>query len=253
MIRVLCQWGVLILILAIVPVLAPYDPLVVMPEQQLQPPSLIHLFGTDLFGRDVFSRFLYGGQRTFLFALSSTAIAISVIMILRLSTLPFHRFGDGVLGWLNRALLSFPGLVLALGVTSLVGRGDLSILIATGMAQTAPSLALFRSAEREARTSGHIEAAVSLGAGNWHLWRWHVVPTMAPLLLAGIGILFARCLLTNTALSFLGFGGDISAPEWGRMLYEGRQIMRVAPWATLAPGIGITLLVMAASAQLRPE
>ncbi|MBK8026055.1 MAG: ABC transporter permease [Chloroflexi bacterium] len=247
--RVLTAASLLCLLLA--PLVAPFDPLAVETSQQLAAPGQTYLLGTDLLGRDVLSRFLFGGRQSLLIAAGASALAMAFALVLRLTALGSGPVGEAMLDIVNQALLAVPPLVLALTITTLAGRGEFAILLAAGLTQIAPFLRTTLVAERQARGLGQIEAARSLGATRFHLWRFHLLPAMSPVLAASAGVVFAQALLMAAALSFLGFGGEISSPEWGRMLYEGRQVLRVAPWVALAPGIGITLLVIIVNRGLR--
>lgn len=228
-----------------------HDPLAVEPANQLASPSWAHPFGTDLLGRDVVSRFLQGGLRTLLVAGSATLIAIASAVALRLACLSIGKFGMALIKMLDQALLAIPGLAVALTVTTLAGNGETGVIAATSISQIAPFLRVLLVAESQARLTGYVEASQAIGGTGAHIWRSHLAPTMLPVLLAYAGVVFAQAVLMSAALNFLGFGGEISAPEWGRMLYEGRQVMRVAPWVAIAPGLGITLLVLWVNQVLR--
>ncbi|MCK6577968.1 MAG: ABC transporter permease [Anaerolineae bacterium] len=234
-----------VLLILFAPLLSSVDPLEVNTDDQLAPPGLAHPFGTDLLGRDVLGRFLHGGQRTLATATASVALAACCALILRLAALAAsrHGLGDDLLNIATQALLAVPGLALALTATTVVGRGDTAVVVAAGITQIAPLLRTAYAAEQQARLTAYVEAARSLGASPAHIWRWHIAPAMLPVTAAGLGNAFAQTILVTSTLGFLGFGGEISAPEWGRMLYEGRQVLRVAPWVSLAPAFGITILI----------
>ncbi len=227
--------GLLLLIL-IAPLFAPADPMATDPAGALAPPDSVHVLGTDRLGRDVWSRLLYGGQRTILIAALATAIAVGIGTLL------------GMVGWggfdlLTNALLAFPTLLLALVVMTLLGTGALSLALATGIALIAPFARVTRGAVRAVRDLPFIESARALGASDWRIFARHIAPNIAPTLLAYAGVIFAYSVLNSAALSFLGLGGDLGAPDWGAMLAEGRVAFRTAPWISAAPGLAITLLV----------
>lgn len=250
LIRQILTVAAILLIFLLAPILSGYDPLAVDTPNQLAAPSSAHPFGTDYFGRDVLSRFLHGGQRTLILAAAATALAISAAGGLRALSLIGGKNGESLVSMVSQSMLAVPMLPLALTVTTLLGRGEVGVIAAAGIAQIAPYLRTMLIAERQARVTGHVDAARAMGGTTRHIWATHIVPTMMPTLVAYAGVVFAQSLLTCAALGFLGFGGEISAPEWGRMLYEGRQVMRAAPWVALAPGFGITLLILLVNRQL---
>jgi peptide/nickel transport system permease protein len=236
---------VLIVFVALVlagPLLAPSDPLRTEAARQLLPPDATALFGTDLLGRDVFSRFLYGGQRTLLIALGATLVALIPGGLLGLAFGSSPRWLDRTGGVILNAVLAFPGLALALIVLTLVGSGMLPLILATGLAQVAPCILIARAAVVSVRTAGYVEASHAAGAGAAQVAMWHLLPNILPTLLAYSGVIFSFSILNSAALSFLGFS-EPGIPDWGVMLAEGRQAFRVAPWIGAAPGIGIALLV----------
>ncbi len=222
------------------------DPLEIRPYEQLRPPSSDFLFGTDLLGRDVLARLAYGGRATFILALSAASVAAGWAIILRVIGLAVTGWlGEGWLHVLSRALMAIPPVVLALVLSSLTrraGEGDIGRVIAVGLVLGAPFLRVMLSAERIALVQGYVEASRALGASRWHIWQVHVLRTIMPQLATFFGVTCAHAILLSASLGFLGFGGDWSEPEWGRMLFEGRQVLRAAPWVALAPGLGITLL-----------
>ncbi len=238
------RWLLVLLVLFVLfaPEAAPYDPMQTDPANQLAPPSSQHLLGTDLLGRDVFSRALAGGQHTLLIAALATGIAL--IPGLLLGLLALFDTADQLVSVLINAVLAFPGLLLALLVLTLVGQGMVALALATGVTQIAPGARVIRSAVISVRSSGYVEAARSLGTNNARLIAAHILPNILPTALAYTGVIFAYAILNSAALSFLGLGGQPGIPDWGVMLYEGRQAFRTAPWIAFAPGIGITLTVM---------
>ena len=233
--------GLLVLIVA-APVFVPSDPMATDPAASLAPPGGSHLLGTDRLGRDVWSRLLDGGQRTVTIALVATVIAVGAGTLLGLSG--WGRL-DAPVTALTNALLAFPTLLLALVVMTLAGTGALSLSLATGMALIAPVARVTRGTLRSVRAQPFIEAAEALGASNRRLFVRHILPNVAPTLLAYGGVTFAYSVLNSAALSFLGLGGDLGVPDWGAMLAEGRVAFRTAPWVSAAPGLAITLLVLA--------
>lgn len=238
---VLLAFGFLLLV---APLLAPYDPMQTDTTASLLPPGGSHPLGTDRLGRDVWSRLLVGGQRTLGLAMVATGIAVLPGLLIGLAAASW-RWVDGIILAFTNALLAFPGLLLALVVMTLLGQGALSVAIATGLALVAPFARVTRTAALSVRSMGYIEAARAVGADSLRIAFVHVLPNAAPTLLAYVGVTFSYALLNSAALNFLGLGGDLGAPDWGTMLFEGRVVFRSAPWVSLAPGLAISGVVYA--------
>lgn len=225
------------------PSLLPLDPMMTFPEKQYQPPDVDHIFGTDLLGRDVFARFVYGGQRTLLSASAATLLATAVGVPLGLCAGLVSGWSHRLLSGILSAVLSIPGLLLAMVVITLTGPSLASIVFAVGIAQIAPCAYTIRSAVWIVRQQLYVEAARSMGATDRHITYAHILRGIQPTLLAYTCVIFAYAILNNAALSFLGLAGEPGIPDWGAMLAEGRSAFRFAPWISLAPGIGITVSV----------
>ncbi len=227
------------------PLLTDYDPLKTNTDQLNQPPSGEHLLGTDLLGRDVLSRLLYGGQRSLW--VTALAALVAVLPGLCLGLLA-GWFG----GWVDRGimtavhtLLAFPALILALICLTLLGRGTVPLALATGLAQMAGYVSVVRTTVIGARTQMYVEVAQSVGAADGWILMHHILPNVQGTVLAFAGVVFSYSLLNSAALSFLGLGGEPGIPDWGVMLAESRMAFRAAPWVSIAPGLAIMLTVMA--------
>lgn len=229
----------IVLVCLIGPLVAPYNPLDEV-GSSLDLPSRDHPFGTDLIGRDVFSRVLHGGGRT----LGTAALALLIAIL------------PGVLmglcmgycgGWVDRAALilidaasAVPSLLIALCVVALLGGGPIQIAVAIGIAGIPIYSRLARGAARGLRGELYIEAARASGAGHIHILWWYILPNALPILISGGTVLLAWSLLNAATLYFLGFGGDPALPEWGAMLADARGALRVAPHVAIAPGVALT-------------
>ncbi|MCC6613490.1 MAG: ABC transporter permease [Anaerolineae bacterium] len=244
----------LIVLFVIAPAFAPYDPMATAPTDQFLPPSAAHWLGTDQFGRDVLSRLLHGGQRTLAIALIAALLALSVGIPLGLLAAWQPASGRGAaLSWLPsllnsliEALFAIPGLLLGLVTITLIGSGPLPVAIAAGISQIAPVARLIQVAGRGALISPYVEAARAIGADEARVLFRHALPNIAGQIAAASVLAFSYSLLNSAALSFLGLGGALGDPDWGAMLYDGRQAFRIAPWVGIAPGIAITLMVWVA-------
>lgn len=237
--------GLIATLSLLAPLLATHDPRDAAPQAQLQPPSREHLFGTDLLGRDVYSRVLYGGRRTFGVALLTALITLGPGLLIGAVAGFSGGWLDTALMTLLDALLAVPALVLALALLTLAGSGSAQIAVAVGVAGIPAYARVARAAVLEARSRPFVEAARAIGAGPAGILARHILPTIAPPLLAFAGVMLSWAILNSAALVFLGFGGDISAPDWGVMLADGRQAFRAAPWIALAPGAALSATVLA--------
>jgi len=234
--------GIVVLAIA-APWLAPHDPRAAAPDQQFAAPSSAHLFGTDILGRDVFSRVLYGARRALGLVLLAACVTFPIGLIVGLLAGYGGQQLDLVLMTLTDSLLAIPSLLLALALLALLGSGQAQIALAVGVTGIAPFARVTRAAVIEARALAFVEAARAVGARPEGILRRHILPTITPTLLAFGGVSLSWAILNGAALTFLGYGGDIAAPDWGVMLNEGRQTFRIAPWITLAPGLALSLTV----------
>ncbi|MBE2269307.1 MAG: ABC transporter permease [Anaerolinea sp.] len=235
---------ILIVIILIAPLAATHDPMSTDTSAQFLPPSQTHLLGTDLFGRDVWSRLAHGGIHTFAIASLASIIALIPGTIGGLVLSTAHRNINRLADIAINATLAFPSLITAFVVLTLVGQNPLALALAVGSVQIAPTIRVIRGAALQVRAEEFFEAARGLGSSSQHLLSAHVIPNIAHTAAAYTGIVFSYSLLNSAALSFLGLGGQPGVPDWGVMLAEGRQAFRIAPWIGLAPGIAITAAIM---------
>ncbi len=240
--RTLVPVMILLVLVGVAPLLAPADPMRTDTARQLEAPSSEHLFGTDLLGRDVLSRALHGGKHTMVIAALATLVAVIPGVLLGL--LGVVSWADRLVNILVNAVLAFPGLLLALMIMTVLGQGALPLLLATGLTQIAPCARVTGAAVFGVYPLGYVEAARGLGATRLRVIFAHVLPNILPTVLAYAAVIFAYAILNSAALSFLGLGGEPGIPDWGVMLYEGRQAFRTAPWIAAVPGLAITATVM---------
>jgi peptide/nickel transport system permease protein len=154
---------------------------------------------------------------------------------------------DGILMRLVDILLAFPGLLLALGVVAILGPGPVAVTIAVGVAGMPGYARVARAAVLEVRNQPYVQAAQALGASDLRLLLRHILPNALGPLLAFATVQLGWSLLNAAALSFLGLAGPPARPEWGNLLADGREHLAEAPWLSLAPGLALTLTVLAAN------
>jgi peptide/nickel transport system permease protein len=227
------------------PLFAAYDPLAMQPGEQFLPPSLAHLAGTDLFGRDVATRLLYGGRLTLGIGLSAVLIAALPGTILGLAAGYYGRWADRLIGWLSDVMLSFPTILLALIIIAALGPGVANVILAVGIAGIPRYTRLVRGQVLSARRRPYVRAAVTVGCSDVRIVLRHILPNLLGSIIVLATLDLGWAILNASALSFLGLGIQPPVPEWGAMLNEGRAYLRDAPWVTAVPGLAISLTVLA--------
>ncbi len=228
------------------PQIAPHDPMRSY-QPALQPPGLNHLLGTDALGRDVASRLLYGGRHTLFVAALASALAISCGVCLGILWGLVPRQLNTYLTICMSSILALPGLITAIVLLTLLGRGTMQITLAIGLSQIAYVAQIIRGATVSVRDAPYIESAHAIGATNFHIIRRYIVPNIWPTILVYTGVVFGYSILNSAALTFLGLG-ELGVPDWGVMLAEGRAVFDEAPWVSVFPGLAITSIVFAVNA-----
>lgn len=244
------QIGTIILLVLIAaslaaPLLTSQDPNAIDPTATLQPPSREHPMGTDHIGRDVFARFLYGGQLSLRVGLIAITIGATIGVTIGLFAGYYGGWLDAGSSWLTDVLLSFPDILLALAIIAVLGPGITNAMLAIGIAFIPSFMRLTRGNVLAIREQGYVEAARAIGVRDGQILLRHILPnalrTLLVLLTVGIG----TAILAGAALSFLGLGAQPPTPEWGAMLNAGQKFIRQAWWLTVFPGLGIFLTVLA--------
>ena len=240
--------GIIVLLFILVAVFAevlapfPHDEVNIL--DRMQQPSEQYLLGTDQLGRDLLSRLLFGAQISLTVGLSATALNVLIaVLIGSLSgflggkvDLVVQRFVD--------AWMAFPGLLLLLTIMSLVGRGLPQIIVVLGVTGGIGSSRIVRSAVIGVKENVYFQAAVAIGCSKGRILLRHVLPNIAAPVIIIFTINIGAVIISEAALSFLGFGLPIKVPSWGGMLSrEGREFMEMAPRLALWPGLCLTLVV----------
>jgi peptide/nickel transport system permease protein len=226
------------------PLLTPYDPLTMSPDQQLLPPSKDHPAGTDLFGRDVLTRILYAGRISLGIGLLAVLIAVIPGTVMGLLAGFFGRWVDRAVSWTVDVMLSFPSILLALAIVAGLGSGAANLVIAVGIASIPHYARLVRGQVLSVSRKPYVRAAVTVGCTNQRILLRHILPNVVGSIIVLATLDVGWALLNASALSFLGLGVQPPTPEWGAMLNEGRGYLRDAPWVTVAPGLAIALTVL---------
>lgn len=226
------------------PLLAPYDPLDQNMADFLSAPGTAHWFGTDQFGRDLFSRVLWGGRLTLQVGVIAVGIAGTIGVTLGLIAGFYGGWLDLVIMRAIDLLLAFPSVLLALGVVAILGGSLENLMIAVGIAGVPQFTRVVRAAVLSARALPYVEAARALGGPDRIIMWRHVLPNVVAPALVLATTSAAAAIITGAALSFLGLGVRPPAPEWGAMLSTGREYLRHAPWMSIFPGLAIMVAVV---------
>jgi peptide/nickel transport system permease protein len=234
-----------VLLLLALPSLLPLDPYRVDLEAILIAPDATHWLGTDETGRDLLARLLLGARATLGIALGATLVAM--VLGTLVGALAGYRGGvtDAILMRLVDFGLAFPSLFAVLLVASVVPPGPVPLILVIGVTNWMAAARLVRASVRQLRSAAYTEAARSLGASAGRVIRRHHLPNLAGLLLV-IGLVqFSRSILAEATVSFLGFGVQPPAPTWGNLLMGAQASVFTAPWLAIAPGLAITLTMIA--------
>lgn len=222
----------------------PHDPLSIDIGSRLQPPNGRHWLGTDEFGRDVLSRIMAGGTSSMWISLQTVAGAITVGSLLGMVSGYLRGPVDVVLMVVNDALLAFPGILLALGLMTVLGAGRSGIVVALSIAFLPSVVRVVRGAVLSLRRREYVEASFVMGNSDlYSMWR-HILPNCLPPIIILATSMFGWVLLAESALSFLGLGVPPPAPTWGNMLASGFAHISRASWLCVFPGLCISLTML---------
>lgn len=224
------------------PWLAPYDPNAINVQATLQPPSRANLLGTDNQGRDLLSRVVYGARMSLF--ISMTSVGFGAVAGVALGILAgYYRRLDGPIMRLNDVLLAFPGIVVALTIVSILGKGLENVIVAIAIVQVPQYVRLAHGLTLSVKDRVFVEAAVAVGAPDRSIIFRHVLPnTMGPIIVQ-TSLLIPGAIMTAATLSFLGLGVQPPTPEWGAMLQNSLQWARLAPHVMVIPGLALMLVV----------
>lgn len=226
------------------PLLAPHDPTAVDPAGRLAPPGAGHLLGTDRLGRDLLSRILYGGRVAVV--VGTVAVGIGAGVGVPLGLVAGYRAGglDALVMSVLNGMMAFPALLLAIVVVAALGPGHVQAMIAIGVVLIPIFARLARAQTLAIRTQEYVLAAQALGAPDLRIVARHVLPNIAGPLLIQATVAFSGALLAEASLSYLGLGTQPPMPSWGGMLQEARDVLFVAWWAAVWPGVAIAAAVL---------
>ncbi|MBM3533894.1 MAG: ABC transporter permease [Alphaproteobacteria bacterium] len=223
--------------------LATHSPVQVRARFRFRPPSLDNFFGTDNFGRDIYTRVVYGARLSISIGFAVvllTAIAGTTIGLIS----GYFRRLDNLVMRVMDALMAFPTIILALALAAALGPSAFNIVVALSAVYTPRVARVVRASVLVVREADYVHAAHAVGASNLRIMLEHILPnSMAPLVVQ-LTFVFAYAVIAEAVLSFLGVGPPPPTPSWGSIIAEGKDYIREAAWITLFPGIAIAMTVL---------
>lgn len=232
-----------ILVTLLAPWLAPYDPVNYMEGERLASPSASHLMGVDNLGRDVLSRILYGGRIALIVAVSSVLISLSLGSLLGWISGYYGGLLDRTLSLLMDSLYSFPSMILAIIMVAMLGPNLLNMIISIAVVYIPSFFRVVRGQVLQLKSQEFVEAAHALGAADLRIMLFHIAPNTINSMMAVSSFCIADAILTEAALSFLGFGIPPPTPDWGFDIHTGQKFLLSGKWWLITfPGVMIVLL-----------
>lgn len=235
----------LVLMALLGPLLSPYDPNAIDFSNRFSAPTWSHPFGTDDFGRDTFSRILYGARVSLLVGVIAVGIAGILGTFLGLiAGYTSRRWLDEIIMRAMDILFAFPAILLAIAILAALGKGVANAMIAIGLVYTPIFARIARGAVLSVRNEEYVTAARALGTRDGLILLRHILPNSLAPLIVETSLSLAFAILAEAALSFFGLGTQPPEPSWGRMLSEGRAYFQQSIWMALFPGLAIMFSVM---------
>jgi peptide/nickel transport system permease protein len=238
---------VIIIALALLaPVLYDYDTVVIAQnlKERLQAPSAAHWFGTDDMGRDILARVVYGARYSLAVGLIAVLIALLVGVTLGATAGYVGGPMEEVIMRICDIFSSIPSVLMAIAVVSALGKSTVNLMIAVGIASTAPFIRVARAAVLTVRGEEYVESARAIGMREWQIVLGHILPNCISQIIVQATLRVGSAIISAAQLSFLGLGVPAPAPEWGSMLSSGRSYIRDYSYMTLFPGLAIMITVL---------
>ncbi|MET3698777.1 ABC transporter permease [Bacillus oleivorans] len=222
----------------------PYDPNSMDTVNRLAAPSWEHLFGTDNFGRDIFSRVMEGSQTAFIIGISSVSVGLFFGFLIGASAGYFGGWIDELAMRFIDAMFAFPGILLAIMLISVFEPGIKNTILALGI-MSIPSFArIIRSSFIQYKQYDFVKASIAKGASSFRIIFHHILPNASSPILVAASLSFSGAILAESGLSYLGIGVQPPDPSWGRMLKEAQPYIASAPWYVVITGVIITIMVL---------
>ncbi len=223
--------------------LATHDPIVVRARNRFKPPSLANFFGTDNFGRDIFSRVVYGARLSIEIGFVTVLLTAIFGTACGLAAGYFRRL-DNLIMRIMDAFMAFPALLLAIAITAALGPSAFNVVVALAAVYTPRTARVVRASVLVVREADYVHAAQAVGASHLRIMLQHILPnSMAPLMVQ-LTFVFAYAVIAEAVLSFLGMGPPPPTPSWGNIISDGKDYIREAGWIALFPGLAIATTVL---------
>lgn len=213
-------------------------------KERLNPPSASHWFGTDHFGRDIFARIVHGSRISLSLSIIAMVFAVAVGAIIGAIAGYYGGKIDDIIMRFMDILLSIPPMLMSISIVAALGQSMVNLLIALGIAYVPVFARVIRSSILSIKGQEFIEAAKACGTSDRRIILKHIIPNAIGPIIVQATLAMGSVILIISSLSFMGLGVKPPAPEWGTMLYEGRDFLRQAPYLTLFPGAAITIAVI---------
>jgi len=234
----LAMLAVLLLIVVFGPSIAPYSPSKTSPNS-LDGPTALHWLGTDSIGRDLLSRLIVGGRGTLFITFIAVALALAAGLVLGLTSGYMGGKVDLIVMRILDVIFAFPVFLLAIAVVAALGPTVRNLILTIAIVYTPAMARVVRGPVLSVKRWDHVEAARSVGVGEFAIAIRHVLPMVISPILVQTSLILANTIFTVTALSFLGLGPPPPDPNWGSMLAEARQFMELAPLTVIGPAVAI--------------
>jgi peptide/nickel transport system permease protein len=240
--------GAILIIFVAIAILAPFlgleSPTEHNVQARMQAPSSEHFFGTDHFGRDLFSRVLHGTRSSLVVAFASVAFATAIGVPFGLLAGYLGGGYDNIVMRFTDVLMAFPAILLGIGLIAALGPSLINLVIVLALVRLPTLARIVRADAMSAKEYEYVEAARALGASNFRVAIRHVFPNTIPSIIVVATLALGQAVILEAAFGFLGLGVQPPTPSWGNLLADGREFLRVAPYTSIFPGIFIALLAL---------
>lgn len=236
-------FGVLVLAIILTKIFSPYGVTSIDVNNKFAEPSFSHLFGTDKFGRDIFTRVMEGGQIALLVGISSICIGLSVGSILGMYSGYSGGYVDEVIMRIIDAFMSFPGILFALMMITAFGSGTFNTILVIGIMNIPHFTRFARGETLKEKEKNYTLSAKTRGASDWWILCHYIFPNIRGKLIVSTALSLGVSILTEASLSYLGLGIQAPYPSWGSMLREAQIYFLTAPWYAIFPGLFITFTI----------
>lgn len=236
--------GFFLLVALFGPLFAPHGATEQFPKDRLHGPSAQFLFGNDEFGRDVFSRLIYGARISFQVGIVAVGISATIGILFGLIGGYFRGWIDNILMLCMDVLFAFPTILLAIAIMTALGSSLINVMIAIGLVNVPSFMRIVRGTVLSVRNQTYIEAANSIGMSTPRILGLHIFPNITAPLIVHTSLNFAYAVLAEASLAYLGLGNKPPSPSWGSMISSSYQFLQLAPWAALFPGAALALTVL---------